>query len=96
MFTKIHVLVHNIFVNDKQDLNRKQLTAKSKWRGQHRVSKCLIFIVVSCKVKSRGLKYTQPKVYKLKREPTFVKNLCLRFTFIRRRRSDTSNEKSKT
>lgn len=54
--------------------------------------------VVSCKAKSRGLKYTQPKVYKLKRESKFRQKslfpvLC--FMFIRRRGSDTSNEKSK-
>lgn len=54
--------------------------------------------MVSCKAKSRGLKYTQPKVYKLKRESKFRQKslfpvLC--FMFIRRRGRDTSNEKSK-
>ena len=71
MVTKVHVLVHSIFANDEQDLNRKQLAAKSIRRGQHKISKCLVFNLVSCKVKPRGLKYTHPKICKLKRESTF-------------------------
>ena len=52
------------------------MIAKSSWRGKHKASKCLIFIVLSGSVKSKELNYTQTRFGKIKLESSF-RQMCL-------------------